>query len=100
MISRKSALLISQIYFDVFTAHMSSGRMGGSRWEFRVKEAHDFFYERDYDQWFLNWIGRYREYSQSQFRDFIKGLQTGHSLTGAHNSTDPDERQGLGIKTL
>src|SRR5438067_1962997 len=100
MISRKSTLLIAQIYFDTFTALMSVGQLGGSRWQLRTGELHDFFYERDYDQWFLNWIQQYREYSQQNFRDFIKGLQTGYSLSGALGNSVPNERRDIGIKVL
>jgi hypothetical protein len=99
MISRKSALLISEIYSEAFTKE-TFGRLARVRYVFQVEELHDFFYERDYPEWFTKWVKRYRDTNQSAFRDFIKELQTGYAVSGALHNSLPEERQSIGIKIL
>jgi hypothetical protein len=87
MISRKTALRLSDIYYALFTRHDINKFA-------KTDELYDYLYERDYEAWFCNLL-RKAIYGLD-LKGMIMQLHTGESLVAATNGWDWDKRKALG----
>lgn len=102
MISRKSAKLITNAFLGTFSyLHKSTSSMysNNSFMVIREKAIYEFFYERDYDVWFLKKIQGYTSAYYENFRTLLLGIHTGESIPFAPDVT-PERKQQISQQLL
>jgi len=92
MISRKSARLITDIYLLTFSVPKENTVLYSTTYyrALKARELYEFFYERDYNIWFLGIIEKYDGMYYGAFRKLLLGLQTGESLRRGEELTSED----------
>lgn len=94
MISRKSALLISELYSDTFTRKIPNSDIP----RLKKESIYDFAFERDYESWFCNLI-RTPTYRR-EFQELLMRLHTGESVQGVTTDWSWEKRKSLGQSYL
>jgi hypothetical protein len=100
MISRKSAKLIA----DAYNAHyqgtkITRYRSGQIAYDIKGNDIYNFFYEQDYEPWFLSIIGSSTGNS-IQLIKVLMGIHTGETLFKVTTDWKPEQRQNLGQRLL
>lgn len=101
MISRKSAKLIADTYMTHFKTGSLITYKAPDRTYYTVKndEVNTFFYEREYETWFLQ-IMRRNVSDVNQFHNALTRIHTGETLIAATKDWELDRRLELGQRIL
>lgn len=104
MISRKSAKLIAEAYAGHFKGGLLNGGFTGFYWsgnELKSDTIQNFFYEEDYEVWFLQAM---RKFPTTPYRahliSAIMELHTGNTQVPATKDWDWPQRRELGQRML
>lgn len=93
MISRKTSVLLSDLYESLFTHHP---RYGGT--VVSTGQLYDFLFERDYEAWFANMAKDLR--GGRAVKEWVMKLHTGETLFTATPKWTWEQRQQLGQEYL
>ncbi len=83
MFSRKSALLLSEIYNREFRNYRYSGNNRTKSYFNDLSKLYDFLYTHDYSVWFCNKVKLLNTYGDRQIKEFIMKLHTGETQYSA-----------------
>jgi hypothetical protein len=101
MISRKSAKLIADIYGEHFKSYTSRNIAGEMVYSLKESEIRDFFYENDYEPWFLSIMkGFIHSGIVTPIKRAIMGLHTGETQAPATSSWEESQRLEIGQNLL
>jgi len=83
LISRRTTLLLVDIYYNLFTKHYTKDKTGYRNYH-RIKkdELVEFLFKKEYDEKFIALIKKLNISNPKKLKEFIRGLQTGESLEG------------------
>ncbi len=95
MISRKTALIIGEVYQN----HFKTQYRTKTSWNYKndVDGLYDFLFENEYSAWFCNKAKALKEYdTKRELKEFIMKLHTGETQYSATTNWDWDKRRSLG----
>lgn len=98
MISRSSAILISQAYHEKFAGSYRRGSSSSSSYAYKLlqNDLYDFLFIEGYDAWFLNLTKLLGTYEERALREFLMKVHTGESLYPATKDWSWKDREKLG----
>src|SRR5215216_187302 len=99
MISRKTTKLLADAYATHFSSMFESPgfTLGPKIYKLEDDKAYNYFYEREYDVWFLQIINRSIAGGTTQtFAKAIMGIHTGETIVSATMDWTYEDRQKKG----
>jgi hypothetical protein len=97
MISRSTTKFLADIYGDLFTTQRTHTQ---TPYSIDPKRLYDFFFERDYDPWFLSMVEHAFLRYPRNLAEFIMNIHTGESLIAGTSNWTQAQREKLSQKYL